>query len=285
MSERVFIIGAGKVGRGLAHAFRTAGLQVLGVHARTPRDGATTSGPYPRIMNEANVVIVAVSDVALNDVCHSLAVAAREKGSPLTHGTIVLHTSGTESPQALEELRAAGSPSGTFHPLAPFSTAERGASALHDGWVGIDGDPTACAAARRLAAVIGARTVNIPPGGKSMYHAAAVMASNFPVVLAALAARLLSHSGMEERAAEQVVQRLMAGAVANLEHGSARDVLTGPAARGDAEAVSSHRIALRYDPELLAVYDALTRAAASLAGNQTAAVDDTSVGRRGELKR
>lgn len=285
MSERLFIIGAGNVGRGLAHAFRTAGLQVLGVHARTPRDGATTSGPYPEVMREANVVLVAVSDDALNGVCHSLALVAREKGSPLTHGTVVLHTSGTESPQALEELRAAGSPSGTFHPLAPFATAERGASALHDGWVGIDGDPTACAAARRLAAAIGARTVNIPPDGKAMYHAAAVMASNFPVVLAALAARLLAHSGMEERAAEQVVQRLMASAVSNLEHGSARDVLTGPAVRGDAEAIAAHRAAIRYDPEALAVYDSLTRVATSLSGTHATTVDDASVSRRGELKR
>ncbi|MFI5239379.1 MAG: DUF2520 domain-containing protein [Gemmatimonadales bacterium] len=284
MSERVFIIGAGKVGRGLAHAFRSAGLQVLGVHARTPRDGATTSGPYPRVMSEANVIIIAVSDSALNDLCHALAVTAREKGSPFTHGTVVLHTSGTVTPPALEELRAAGSPSGTFHPLAPFSTAERGASALHDGWVGIDGDPIACAAARRLAAAIGARTVNIPANGKAVYHAAAVMASNFPVVLAALAARLLATSGMEAHAAEQVVQRLMAGAVDNLEYGSPRDVLTGPAARGDAEAISQHRAALRGDPETLAVYDALTRAAASLTGAHPAPVDYTSIRRRGEPK-
>lgn len=284
MSERVFIIGAGKVGRGLAHAFRSAGLQVLGVHARTPRDGATTSGPYPKVMSEANVIVIAVSDVALNDVCHALAVTAREKGSPFTHGTIVLHTSGTVSPPAIEELRAAGSPSGTFHPLAPFSTAERGASALRDGWVGIDGDPIACATARRLAAAIGARTVNIPARGKAVYHAAAVMASNFPVVLAALAARLLARSGMEEHAAEQVVQRLMAGAVANLEYGSPREVLTGPAARGDTEAIAAHRAALWHDPETLAVYDALTRAAAGLTSDHPAPVDDAGVGRRNELK-
>jgi predicted short-subunit dehydrogenase-like oxidoreductase (DUF2520 family) len=235
-------------------------------------------------MGEANVVIIAVSDSSLNDVCHSLAITAREKKSPLTRGTIVLHTSGTVTPSALDELRAAGSPCGTFHPLAPFSTAERGAAALRDGWFGIDGDPTACAAARRLAAAIGARTVNIPLNGKAVYHAAAVMASNFPVVLAALAARLLSEAGMETHAAEQVVQRLMAGAVSNLEHGSAREVLTGPAARGDFESIAAHRAALRQDPESLAVYDALTRAAASLSGEHAAGVDDPNFRRRGELK-
>lgn len=285
MSERIFIIGAGKVGRGLAYAFRSAGLQVLGVHARTPRDGATTSGEYPRVMSEANVIILAVSDSELNAACHTLALVGREKGSPMTHGTIVLHTSGTVTPPALEELRSAGSPAGTFHPLAPFSTAERGAAALHDGWVGIDGDPTACAAARRLAAAIGARTMNIPTNGKALYHAAAVMASNFPVVLAALAARILTHAGVEERTAEQVVQRLMAGAVSNLEHGSPRNVLTGPAARGDAEGIAAHRAALRDDPESLAVYDALTRAAARLTADHAATIDDANVGRRSELKR
>ncbi len=284
MSERVFIIGAGKVGRGLAYAFRSVALQVLGVHARSPRDGATTSGPYPKLMSEANVVIVAVTDIALDDVCHGLAVVAKDKGSPLTRGTIILHTSGTVTPAALNELRAGGFPCGTFHPLASFSTAERGAAALHDGWVGIDGDPVACATARRLAAAIGARTVNIPAGGKAAYHAAAVMASNFPVVLAALAAKLLSESGMESHAAEQVVQRLMAGAVGNLEYGSPREVLTGPAARGDTEAIASHRAALRHDPETLAVYDALTRAAASLTAEHSSTVNDPNLGRRRKLE-
>ncbi|MEO6777898.1 MAG: DUF2520 domain-containing protein [Gemmatimonadaceae bacterium] len=284
MSERVFIIGAGKVGRGLAHAFRTVGVQILGVHARTAREGATSSGHYPAALGDASVVVVAVSDSALNDVIQSLAALARAKHSPLTRGTVVLHTSGTATPPALELLRAAGSPCGTFHPLAPFATAEGGASALRDGWVGIDGDATACAAARRLAAAIGARTVNIPNNGKPLYHAAAVMASNFPVVLAALAVRLLSGAGIEERAAEQVVQRLMAGAVSNLEHGSPRAVLTGPAVRGDEDAIAGHRAALANDSDALMVYDAMTRAALGLSRDHPGSVDNTDVRRRNEAK-
>ena len=284
MSERVFLIGAGKVGRGLAHAFRSAGLQVLGVHARSARDGATSTGPLPRVMSEANVVILAVSDPSLNDACHDLALAARGRSSPLTLGTIVLYTSGSATPPALEELRVAGSPCGTFHPLAPFSTPERGASSLRDGWVGIDGDPIACATARRLAAAIGARTVNIPAGAKAQYHAAAVVASSFPVILAGLATRLLAGAGVEARSAEQVVERLMTAAVENLVHGSASEVLTGPAARGDANAIAAHRAALRGDPELTAVYDALTRAATTLPGRHAPGIDDANVARRSEPK-
>ena len=283
MSERAFVIGAGRVGRGLAQAFRSAGLQVLGVHARTAREGATTSGPLPRVMSEANVIVVAVSDTSLDEVCHELAVAARARG-PLTPGTVVLYTSGSVTPGALGELRAAGSPCGTFHPLAPFASAERGATILRDGWVGIDGDPMACATSRRLAAAIGARTVNIPAGGKQLYHAAAVIASNFPVILAGLAARLLAEAGVERRAAEQVTHRLMSGAVENLAHGSAMDVLTGPAVRGDAGAIAAHRAALRHDPDMLAVYDALTRAVAGLSRGHAPGVHDADVGRGSEFE-
>lgn len=261
MSDRLFIIGAGKVGRGLATAFRAAGVQVLGIHARTAREGATSSGQLPNTIGEASVVIVAVTDAAIDEVFHQIATFVRSGRGALAHGTVVLHTSGTSTPAALGELRALGLPCGTFHPLVPFASAERGAALLHEGWVGIDGDATACAASRRLAAVLGARTLNIPTGNKAAYHAAAVLASNFPVVLAALAARVLTRAGVEERTAEQVVHRLMSAAVENLEHGSPAAVLTGPAARNDIETLALHRDALRGDPELSEVYDALTRAA------------------------
>jgi predicted short-subunit dehydrogenase-like oxidoreductase (DUF2520 family) len=285
VSDRLFIIGAGKVGRGLASAFRNAGVSVLGVHARTPRDGATSSGELPSVVGEASVVIIAVTDAAIDDVCLELAAHVRSGRAALAHGAVVLHTSGTASPAGLDALRTLGFPCGTFHPLVPFASAERGASLLRDGWVGIDGDATACATSRRLAAALGARTVNIPVGAKPAYHVAAVIASNFPVVLAALAARLLARNGVEERTAEQVVNALMRAAVANLEHGSAAAVLTGPAARNDLETLAQHREVVRTDPELSDVYDALTRAALRLAGHApVGGIDDAHVGRRREAK-
>lgn len=288
MSERVFIIGAGKVGRGLANAFRAAHVNVVGIHARTPREGATSSGALPSTTaGEANVILVAVGDEGLNAVCLDVAAAASGKHPIVEHGTVLLHTSGIKTPDALFRLREAGVPCGTFHPLVPFPTAERGATALRDGWVGIDGDATACAAARRLAAALGARTVNIPPNAKAAYHAAAVMASNFPVVLAGIASALLTRKGVEQHTAEQIVERLMAAAVANLAHGASSAVLTGPAARADTATIAAHRQALRDDADALTAYDALTRAAAALLAPDRGAcprIDDTDVGGRRELE-
>ncbi|MDQ2889080.1 MAG: DUF2520 domain-containing protein [Gemmatimonadota bacterium] len=284
MSERIFVIGAGTVGGGLAHAFRSAGLQLVGVHARSPGDGATTSGALPRVIGDANVVLLAVSDSSLGDVCSELALAASGRHPQLAHGTVVLYTSGSVTPTQLGELRTVGCACGTFHPMMPLAVAEHGAAMLRDGWVGIDGDAMACATARRLAAAIGARTVNIPAGAKPQYHAAAVITSNFPIVLATLAARLLTGIGVDARAAEQLTQRLMLGAVENLRHGSAADLLTTAMARDDAEVIAADRAALARDADLLAVYDALTRASRSLPRGHTGRVDDPDVGRRGELK-
>lgn len=287
MSERILIVGAGKVGRGLALAFRAAGLDVLGLHARTAGEDATSSGALGTALagtaGNANVVVIAVSDGSVEQVCLDLVRIIRAHPRTLAQGTVVLTTSGTVAPTSFLELRGLGLACGTFHPLAAFATAERGAAAVRNGWIGIDGDATACATARRLSAALGARTIGIPDT-KAAYHAAAVMASNFPVVLAAIATRILTDAGADERTSSQVVRHLMVNATANLAAGSPADVLTGPAARNDAAVIASHRAGIAYDADATAVYDALTRAAQKLAASDAPAVDDARVRRHGEVE-
>lgn len=234
---------------------------MIALHGRRASEETTSAGEYPASLAEANIIVVAVRDGEIEGVCAGLAELQRKKPGTLAHGAAVLHTSGTAEPASFVVLRKLGVSAGTFHPLIPFATPERGAQLLHDAWVGIDGDATACSAGRRIAAAVGARTVNIPPGHKAAYHTAAVIASNFPVVLAAVASRVLSDAGVAMHTAEQVVHSLMQMAVANLEHGSPAAVLTGPVVRGDTATIEAHRAALRGDPGALAVYDALTAAA------------------------
>ncbi len=274
MSDRVFIIGAGKVGRGLSRAFRASGVSVVGLHAREPGDEVTSSGPYPASIGDANVIIVAVRDSEIDGVCRALAGLEQEHPGWLAHGAVVLQTSGVVTPPAFALLRPLGIDGGTFHPLVPFATPEHGARLLNDAWIGIDGDANARAAARRLAAALGARTVDIPVNSKVLYHAAAVMASNFPVVLAGIASQLLTDAGVPERTAQHVVHSLMSAAVRNLEHGSPGDVLTGPTVRGDSATIEAHRHVLRergraaagdaVASDALAVYEILGRAAQAL---------------------
>jgi predicted short-subunit dehydrogenase-like oxidoreductase (DUF2520 family) len=154
---------------------------------------------------------------------------------------------------------------GTFHPLVPFANPDRAPELLRKAWIGIDGDDPARATSRRLAGHIGARTLEIPPGMKSIYHAAAVISSNFPVVLEAVASNLMAEVGIPERSAQQAVHSLMEAAIANTADASPDSVLTGPVVRGDVDTVHRHLQALRHNPDARALYRRLSFAALEIA--------------------
>jgi predicted short-subunit dehydrogenase-like oxidoreductase (DUF2520 family) len=178
---------------------------------------------------------------------------------------VVVHTSAIAEPAGLNALTQAGFPSGTFHPLVPFSDPEVSAELLRKGWIGVDGDIAARNASRRLAGHLGARVLEIPPGRKPAYHAAAVISSNFPVVLASVAGHLLHDIGIPDASAYQAVESLMSGALTNMKQALPDDALTGPIMRGDAETVGKHVRALQGHPEALEVYRSLSAAAVEIA--------------------
>jgi predicted short-subunit dehydrogenase-like oxidoreductase (DUF2520 family) len=263
VSERVFIIGPGHVGRGLFRAFRASGVEVVGLHGKRPSGVATSTGTLPKEIEKANVIIVCVRDPQLDETIEEVRVAASKE--LIERGTAVLHTSAIAEPVGLKALSDAGFPGGTFHPLVPFSDPEVAAKLLRRGWIGIDGENAAKSASRRLAGHVGARTLDIPPGKKPAYHAAAVIASNFPVVLASVAGHLLHDIGVPDSSAYHAVESLMNGALANMRQALPDDALTGPMMRGDAETVGKHLRGLEKHGSALDVYRALSAAAADIA--------------------
>jgi predicted short-subunit dehydrogenase-like oxidoreductase (DUF2520 family) len=263
VTERVFIIGPGHVGRGLFRAFRASGVEVVGLHGKRPSGVATSTGALPGELAAANVIIVCVRDPQLDETIEELLVAVREGRA--TRGSAVLHTSAIAEPAGLAALSALGFPGGTFHPLVPFGDPEISAQLLRNGWIGIDGDNAAKNASRRLAGNLGARTLEIPTGKKPVYHAAAVMSSNFPVVLASVAGHLLHALGIPDASAYQAVESLINGALANMKQALPDDALTGPIVRGDVETVGKHLRALEGHDTALEVYRALSAAAVDIA--------------------
>ena len=224
---------------------------------------ATSYGVIPAEIAKANIVIVSVRDTQLDPALAEV-VEATKRGT-IPRGTVVLHTSAIAEPAAVSVLTNSGFPSGTFHPLVPFTDPEISAQLMKKGWIGIDGDTAAKNASRRLAGHIGARTLDIPPGKKPAYHAAAVISSNFPVVLASVASHLLNSIGVPEASAYGAVESLMMGAFANMKQAVPDDALTGPVVRGDPEAIDKHLRALRSRGSTLAVYKALSLAAVEIA--------------------
>jgi predicted short-subunit dehydrogenase-like oxidoreductase (DUF2520 family) len=261
MTEHVFVLGAGRAGLGLARALRASGVDVIGVHGRRSEGGpeAVSAGRLPDRVGEATVVIVAVRDAQIDDALRELLRA------PLAPGAVILHASGSAEPTELASVRAAGHPAGTFHPLVPLADPSRAPELLRGAWIGIDGDARARSCARSLAAALGAHTLEIPAGQKGPYHAAAVLASNFPAVLLALGEQLLMGAGLDTETARRALYSLFRSAADNLRAGNGARVLTGPIVRGDVDTVRVHLDALSSEPDVLEVYRALSRAAIDLA--------------------
>jgi predicted short-subunit dehydrogenase-like oxidoreductase (DUF2520 family) len=104
---------------------------------------------------------------------------------------------------------------------------------------------------------------------RPLYHAAAVMASSYLVVLAAQAVEMLHAAGWSRPDALQGLLPLMRGTLDNLGAQGLPGGLSGPMRRGDAETVRRHVQAIEstpgLEPETAAIYRLLGRAAIGLA--------------------
>jgi predicted short-subunit dehydrogenase-like oxidoreductase (DUF2520 family) len=269
-APRLFVLGAGRAGLGVAHAVAAARGVVTGVHGRRPLPaagavpGVTAGALPPAALGAATLVLVAVQDRVLDEALAQVEECAR--AGALASDAAVLQASGSAEPAGFASLRARGVPCGTFHPLVPLAEPVQAPGLLRGAWVGVDGEPAAEGAARALATLVGAHALRIPAGEKGRYHAAAVFASNFPIVLAAVAERLLAQAGVDAGEARPAVRHLLSSAASNLARGDdAALALTGPVVRGDAPTVRLHLAALAADPGADAAYRALAREALSLA--------------------
>lgn len=262
----VGIVGPGRAGQGLALALAQAGHDVR-LHGRrgkaVPPPLRLSWGGQPPWLAEVEIVLLAVRDGAIAAAAAELAASGGVTGRH-----VVLHLSGMLDETPLAPLAPSGAALGVFHPLQAISQPETAPDRLRGALAVLTGDERAVRAGELLARSLGLRPVVLAGPGKPRYHAAAAMASNYLVVLAAVAERLMMEAGLSEDAARTGVRALMAGTLANVaDEGPA--ALTGPIARGDAATVRAHLAALPADVRPL--YIALGRVTLEMANLDPAA--------------
>ena len=249
---------------GLGLALAGAGYTVR-IHGRTkkavPRPLTLSVGPGdepPPWIAQLAVIILAVPDDAIRPLAGVLADAGT-----IGSQQVVLHLSGVHGQEALGPLVGSRAALGSLHPLQTISDPERAAERLKGAWAAVEGMPRAVEAAERLAQDVGLRPFRIASQAKPMYHAGAVFASNYFVVVEAVAQRLLRHAGLTDGEAWQALRPLVEGTLENLARLGPLGALTGPVARGDEATVRRHVEALTQDDA--ALYRVLGRAALELA--------------------
>ena len=261
----VFIMGAGVVGTALAARLVRAGVPVAGLHGRQAElsDAASaisgvlsSTGEIPEILNQSDVVIVSVRDERIKEIVDRL---IREKR--LRKNQILLHTSGAN---AAGDILGAARPHvralGTLHPLVSFADSRLAVEGMRTVAFGIEGDPEARRVAGKLVSLLGARAVHLDSKNLGLYHAGAVMVSNYVVALADLGKSLLTAAGVPADEALPALIPLMTSVVQNLAQVGLPGALTGPVERGDVSSVERHLEALKKRaPQMVELYKTLGR--------------------------
>lgn len=258
----VFIVGAGVVGTALAACLVRAGIPVSGVHGRQAAPTREISGvlastgDIPDIISASDIVIICVRDERIPEVANRLVSEKR-----LRPNQILLHTSGVN---AAATILAAARPHvravGTLHPLVSFADPRVAVEGLQKVAFGIEGDALAKDLAKRLVRALGARAVFLEAASLPLYHAGAVLASNYVVALADVAQRLFVAAGVPPEQALPALLPLLSSVVQNLETLGLPGALTGPVERGDVSSVEQHLGALAARaPELVELYRLMGR--------------------------
>ncbi len=182
----------------------------------------------------AELVLLCVPDRAIAGVAAEIA-----------SGPWIAHVSGGTPLSALDpHERRFG-----LHPLQTFTRA-RGAEQLDGAYAAVSADGLeAREVGFELARTLGLHPFELDDSLRALYHAGAVVASNFLVTLFKAAAELVGATGAPPEALIPLMRR-------TIENGFE---LTGPIERGDWETVEAHLAAIRESyPELEPTYRALT---------------------------
>lgn len=259
------IIGPSKVGTAIGVLARRAGYQIAAIGGRDPAKtttaaeqigGGVKAGTPFNAAGAGELVLLAVSDDAIQEVCTELA----EAGA-FADGAVVGHCSGALGSDILRAAQdRCGCHIASIHPLQTFPTAQ---SAI-DGLAGVfwfsEGDEPAVNMLNDLIAAIGGKPVSISSEQKPLYHAAAVFACNYLAALMDMALATAEGAGVESQTAWEAIEPLVRNTVTNIGNLGPAAALTGPIARGDTETVVRHLNALReYDFELADLYRAFGR--------------------------
>lgn len=266
-------IGAGKVGTALASLLHARGVNVRAVAGRTTtsshrmaiaaRLAPGTATSRAATVAHCDIVFLTVPDDAIGPLCKEIAASGGWR-----EGQGVAHCSGALPSNVLQPAADMGAMVASFHPLQTFASTEAAVAHMPGSTFAIEGDRPLVEQLDLLARVLDGIAIHLTATQKTLYHAAAVMASNYTVTLAALASGLLVSQGIapDDATALRYLMPLLRGTVDNLHALGLPDALTGPIARGDAGTVARHLAALdQQAPELAQVYRDLGKSTLPLA--------------------
>lgn len=234
------VIGAGIVGTAIAIRLEQAGHRLVGVNSRSKisydrfcRYLHCEKHPQEEWFAEADVVFITTQDGSIRSVAEELS-----RKNQFRPGQLWIHCSGSMSSRVLQVDKSLPIKYLSLHPLQAFAGIDQAVGLLRGTHFGIEGD--AEEVGLEIVEQLGGIPHRLDSEQKPLYHAGAVIASNYLITLADLAMRLFEQAGIAKEEALESLIPLMEGTLRNLGQVGLPQALTGPIARGEVEVVKSH---------------------------------------------
>jgi predicted short-subunit dehydrogenase-like oxidoreductase (DUF2520 family) len=251
-------IGAGTTGTALAVRLSQKGWPVVGVSSRTLSSAKKLATRVSdcqichtdqELADVAEMVFITTPDDVIAQVCSEV---------HWHKGQSVLHCSGAHSVDILEPAKKLGAAVGSFHPLQTFADAAQAIANLPGSTFGLEAEEPLLSTLKELTSLLDGSWVELKPGDKVLYHAAAVFACNYLVTLVKLALDLWKDFGVSSQEATRALLPLLRGTLNNIDSIGLPNCLTGPVARGDLGTIERHLKALDAEhSSLLTTYEEL----------------------------
>jgi predicted short-subunit dehydrogenase-like oxidoreductase (DUF2520 family) len=252
---RIGFIGAGTVGTALAVRLSERGYPIIAVSSRSRSSAEKLAARITNcravedgqeVASLADLIFITTPDDAIVPVVS--AVNWRK-------GQSVVHCNGAASNDILERARSAGAQVGGFHPLQSFASLKEALENLPGSVFSIEAEDPLYSVLSRMAADLKGRSIRLAGADKVLYHAAAVITSNYTVTLFKMATDLWQKFGISSAEATSALLPLLQGTVNNIGQIGFPHCLTGPIARGDMSTLRRHLAALRDQaPQILETY-------------------------------
>ena len=240
------IIGAGAVGRSIALALFYNGVKPAGVFSEHGNSASVLAkkikarlfGTVEQLQLISDLIIISVPDDRITDVVACISAMPQS-----LRGKTFLHTSGALTSDILLPLKKKGASVGSFHPLQTF-VKKKEHTLLKNVYCAIEGDSAANKTSKILARKMGARYFTVSKRNKTLYHIAAVFASNYQVTLFSVVEQIAAIIKIPKAHVWKIFRPLIEQTLENVFSSSPAEALTGPIARSDYQTITKHLKAL-----------------------------------------
>ncbi len=252
---KIGFIGTGTVGTALATTLSKRGYPVVAVSDLMPSSAERLARDISdcRALDDSQSAADAAELIFIttpDDAIPSVAAEIRWHS-----GQSVVHCSGADSTDILEPARKQGARVGAFHPLQTFASVEQAIENIPGSTFAVEAEEPLRTTLKNMAETLEGQWIELEAGDKVLYHAAAVIASNYMVTLIKLATDLWQTFNIPRQQAIMALMPLLHGTLNNIGNVGIPQCLTGPIARGDSGTINKHLKALQTSaPEALSTY-------------------------------